>query len=112
MFFLSIAHPSEWDSESDSESEYDNEVNEKSEQEQIAEEELASDILPGAKITTFKGVRVSESIDPSKDNCFFKVRRENDSQQLFLHKQTACWLLSEDKTSLSSDRLSRVMQSK
>ena len=33
-----------------------------------------------------------------------------DGKERFMHKQTACWLLTEDRTSLPADRLQRVTQ--
>ncbi len=57
-------------------------------------------------------MRVKESIDPTQSDSFFKVRRENDTTDVYIHKQTAYWVLTNEKSSLSSDCLKRATQSK
>ena len=59
---------------------------------------------------SFKGMRVKESIDSTKANSYFKVKRTRDTVNVFIHKQTASWVLTTDKPSLSSERLQRVTQ--
>ena len=71
-----------------------------------------SHVLLDSSNASFRGMRVKESIDPSQNDSFFKVRRENDTTDVYVHKQTARWLLTSEKLSLSSDRLTRVTQSK
>jgi hypothetical protein len=57
---------------------------------------------------TFPGVRIFDSINPAKSSSYFKV--QIDRKRKFIHKQTACWLFTDDKKSLSADRLRRVIQ--
>ncbi|CAF4640590.1 unnamed protein product, partial [Rotaria socialis] len=56
----------------------------------------------------FSGVKVADKVEPHIEHSYFKVKFNHDTQ--FLHKQTACWLLTEEKSKLSNDRLLRVQQ--
>ncbi|CAF3797315.1 unnamed protein product [Rotaria sp. Silwood1] len=56
----------------------------------------------------FDGIKIVDSINPMLKHSYFKINI-NDKIK-YLHKQSACWLLSNTITRLSSDRLSRVMQ--
>ena len=58
--------------------------------------------------STFEGIRIRDHINPSLENSYFKIKLNDKSK--YLHKQSACWLLSNNITKLSSDRLSRVVQ--
>ena len=75
------------------------------------EEEFPQVTLDSSDVS-YEGMRIKESINPSESKQYFKVRRANGAGYVFLHKQTACWILFGDKPVLSSDRLSRVMQGK
>jgi hypothetical protein len=66
-----------------------------------------SDHLINASTTTFNGMRVFDSINPVLTKSHFTVSINGTKR--FLHKQTAAWFLSKNKSSLSSDRLKRVM---
>ncbi|CAF2386183.1 unnamed protein product [Rotaria sp. Silwood2] len=57
--------------------------------------------------THFHGMRVYDNI-PSQSKSYFCV--EIDGKKKFIHKQTACWLLTDEKASLSADRVKRVQQ--
>jgi hypothetical protein len=70
------------------------------------DEENLSSISASGK-THFHGMRVHDNI-PSQSNSYFCV--EIDGKKKFIHKQTACWLLTDQKSSLSSDRVKRVQQ--
>ncbi|CAF2664039.1 unnamed protein product [Rotaria sp. Silwood2] len=87
---------------------------EDAEEEDTDEDEVQdlSHVLLDSSNASFRGMRVKESIDPKQSDSFFKVRRENDTTDVYIHKQTACWVLTNEKSSLSSDRLKRVTQSK
>ncbi|CAF2007754.1 unnamed protein product [Rotaria magnacalcarata] len=65
------------------------------------------DIL-NSKKSDFNGIRIFDNINPDLKRSYFKVKI-NESIK-YLHKQSACWLLSNNITKLSNDRLSRVMQ--
>ncbi|CAF1168333.1 unnamed protein product [Rotaria sp. Silwood1] len=56
----------------------------------------------------FSGVKLVDKVQPHIEHTYFKVKLNHDTK--FLHKQTACWLLIEDKSKLSNDRLLRVQQ--
>jgi len=94
--------------ESDDEDEEESDI----EDEEEEEEEGLPHVLLDSSGASFKGMRVKESIEPTQSNSFFKVRRENDTADVYIHKQTACWILTNEKFSLSSDRLKRVTQTK
>jgi len=55
----------------------------------------------------FPGIRIFNSIERTKSSYYFKLRI--DGKEKFIHKQTACWLFTDDKKSLSADRLRRVI---
>ena len=57
----------------------------------------------------FTGMRVFDAIRPSLSKSYFIV--DIDKKQRYIHKQTACWLLTDAKANLSADRLKRVQQS-
>jgi len=52
----------------------------------------------------FTGTRISDSINPALKNSYFQVQINNKTK--FIHKQTACWLLTDKASRLSADRLS------
>ncbi|CAF2257375.1 unnamed protein product [Rotaria magnacalcarata] len=56
----------------------------------------------------FNGMRVTDTISSSLTNSYFCV--EIDNKKKYIHKQTACWLLTDNKANLSADRLKRVQQ--
>ena len=102
-------------SESEAQSEEENEEDE-NEEEQEATEEVGGDEASDDETTldevsniskkTFKGVRIYDSIDSTKARSFFIIKI--DGEEKFIHKQAAIWLLQEEKTFLSADRLQRV----
>ncbi|CAF1253288.1 unnamed protein product, partial [Rotaria magnacalcarata] len=57
----------------------------------------------------FDGMRVINSVSPALSDSYFSV--EIDGEKKYIHKQTACWLLTDSKDNLSADRLKRVQQS-
>ena len=58
--------------------------------------------------TNFNGIKIHNRIDPKMKDAYFQVKI--NSHQKFVHKQSACWLLTDSNNRLSNDRLSRVMQ--
>ncbi|CAF2052666.1 unnamed protein product, partial [Rotaria magnacalcarata] len=56
----------------------------------------------------FNGMTIVDNINPALRQSYFKVKINNNIK--YLHKQSACWLQSNQMKKLSSDRLSRVMQ--
>ncbi|CAF1253593.1 unnamed protein product [Rotaria sp. Silwood1] len=93
------------------EDEEDEDEEDEDEEDKDEEQDLSHVLLDSSNVS-FRGMRVKESIDPKQSDSFFKVRRENDTTDVYIHKQTACWVLTNEKSSLSSDRLKRVTQSK
>ncbi|CAF4041665.1 unnamed protein product [Rotaria magnacalcarata] len=71
------------------------------------EDNSDSECLSNVSNSTFRRMRIYDSIKPSVAQSYFKVTVNGQSK--YLHKQTARWLLTHDKSSLSSDRLKRVM---
>jgi hypothetical protein len=65
------------------------------------------DILNSTK-SDFNGIRVVDNINPDFRQSYFKVKINENIK--YLHKQSAWWLLSNNVTKLSSDRLSHVRQ--
>ncbi|CAF1358814.1 unnamed protein product [Rotaria sp. Silwood1] len=56
----------------------------------------------------FAGIKICSKVESDTEHCYFKVTINDDTK--YLHKQTACWLLTEEKSKLSNDRLLRVQQ--
>ena len=59
--------------------------------------------------SNFHGMRVFDTIPASLSSSYFRI--DADGHVKYIHKQTAAWLLADDKIYLSSDRLERVQQS-
>ena len=59
--------------------------------------------------TNFNSRKIHDHIQPSMNNSYFKVE-DQFCHQKFIHKQIACWLLTDRNNHLSNDRLSRVIQ--
>jgi hypothetical protein len=57
----------------------------------------------------FVGMKVLNTVQSHIEHSYFKVTINDDSK--YMHKQTACWLLTGEKSKISSDRLLRVQQS-
>ena len=70
------------------------------------DDDSPSNQLTNVSAATFKGMRVFDSINTALAKSYFIVNINGTRK--YLHKQTAAWLLSKDKVSLSSDRLKRV----
>ena len=103
-------YDSDFDSDSDdSTSEEDEEItgNNTDDEDSFDDDNDLSDNLVNISTSTFHGIRVFDSINPVLAKSYFTVNI-NDPKK-YLHKQTAAWLLSKDKPTLSSDRLKRVM---
>ena len=56
----------------------------------------------------FSGTRLFDSINQDLKDSYFKIELNNVVK--YMHKQTACWFLTEKNNHLSSDRLKRVME--
>ncbi|CAF2063098.1 unnamed protein product [Rotaria magnacalcarata] len=71
------------------------------------DEDCGSNHLFKVSSTTFQGMRVSDSINPTLAKSYFIVNI--NGTKIYLHKQTVAWLLSNNKSTYSSDRLKRIM---
>ncbi|CAF1409089.1 unnamed protein product [Rotaria sordida] len=103
----------EKDETSDSEDELDivlnSENNAESEDQQYETSCISSnEILNGLDGIKFSGMRVFDTVRPELAKSFFEV--EIGGKTKFVHKQTACWIFTENKPVLLNDRLTRVMQ--
>lgn len=58
--------------------------------------------------SNFHGMRIVDDVSSSLRSSYFQVNTDN--QVKYIHKQTACWLLTDNKADLSADRLKRVQQ--
>jgi hypothetical protein len=70
---------------------------------------LANDLSDVSR-QDFKGCRIYDRINLQNSDKYFRIRIGNSLK--YLHKQTACWMLTTNKARLSSDRLLRVQGSK
>ena len=77
-----------------------------SDNDQEDQEESDCECLSNVGDGEFRGMRLFDSVKPSVVQSYFKIAINGKTK--FLHKQTACWLLTQEKSSLSSDRLTRV----
>lgn len=57
----------------------------------------------------FRGMKIFDEIETCRRDSYFKLKI-NDNYK-YIHKQSACWLLTDKNVHLSNDRLSRVIQS-
>ena len=71
----------------------------------ISEEE--EDVLNSTK-SDLHGIRIIDNVNQDFRQSYFKVKVNENIK--FVHKQSACWLLSNNISKLSNDRLSRVRQ--
>lgn len=58
--------------------------------------------------TSFNGLNIKDSVPTHHEKSYFKIKINGINK--FLHKSTARYLLTTNTNSLSSDRLSRVIQ--
>lgn len=58
----------------------------------------------------FHGMRVVDEIPPHLKESYFKIHIHQ--QEKYIHKSTACWVLTDSCQKLSSDRTKRVTQAK
>lgn len=114
VFEYSDQSQKELDSESDSDDsiaqEEDLSDDEPYDEDLINDNEVLSTDSINISSSTYQGMRVFDTINPSLARSYFVINI--NGMKKFLHKQTAVWLLSKDKSTLSSDRLKRVMVNK
>ena len=66
------------------------------------------DTIHNVNISTNRGTRLVDNIKEEFAHSYFQVSINGDKK--YLHKQTACWLLTGKKSKLSHYRLLRVQQ--
>ena len=98
----------ELDATLDSESYIESEDQEFDDEDDDVSNVSSSEVFQGLQSATFSGMRVFDTVRPELAKSYFEVKI--NGKRKFIHKQTACWLLSENKTVLSNDRVTRVMQ--
>jgi len=76
--------------------------------EELSEDENYVPSISASSKSHFNGMRVFDTLSRSVSDSYFCV--EIDGKKKYIHKQTACWVLTDNKASLSSDRLKRVQQ--
>jgi len=97
----------------------DEEDNNDSTNDNLIDDKLANDFISDQEdddgddsLTTikanFNGMKICEGIEPHQQDSYFKV--QINGVQKYIHKQSACWLLTEKNIHLSTDRVSRVIQ--
>ncbi|CAF2099775.1 unnamed protein product [Rotaria magnacalcarata] len=72
------------------------------------EDNITANYLSNVSRQNFKGCRIFDKIDPQQIKKYFRI--SVDSSVKYIHKQSACWLLSTSKNRLSSDRLEHVKE--
>ncbi|CAF4823188.1 unnamed protein product, partial [Rotaria sp. Silwood2] len=98
------------DLDTDSDDETDNSIDEDVANDYESDEEV--DLydyhynIPNVNVSGNRGIRLIDNVKEELAHTYFKVKVKDVKK--YLHKQAACWLLQKDKTTLSSDRLSRV----
>ena len=103
-------YDSDFYSDSDESSSEDDEIDPNdSDQEQSFDDNGDGQLenLANVSTSTFEGMRIVDKINPALDKSYFVVGINGVKK--YLNKQTATWLLSKEKFTLSSDRLKRVM---
>ncbi|CAF1129265.1 unnamed protein product [Didymodactylos carnosus] len=105
-----LADQYESESDSDNETTTDNERHgdDKTESDCDSENETELNEVLRSKTKTFPGIRLLKTINPTLGDSYFDIKINVEHK--FLHKQTACWLLTDKNTRLSSDRLTRVVE--
>ena len=56
----------------------------------------------------FPGMRIFDNVQPHLRSSYFEVKVNSTTK--YVHKQFACWMLADNRSRLSNDRLSRVIQ--
>ncbi|CAM4930197.1 unnamed protein product [Rotaria socialis] len=92
----------------DSESDVDSEDQQYDDQQHEASTISSDGIFDDIDGIKFSGMRVFDKVRPELEKSYFEL--EIKRKKKFIHKQTACWILTENKSVLSNDRLTRVTQ--
>ncbi|CAF2975844.1 unnamed protein product [Rotaria sp. Silwood2] len=107
-------HSENWNEYSDDESDFEGENT--SDEFDVNTENSSDDEIEQLPINSsgntsqFKVVRIFNEIPNSQMISYFRIKL-NESDK-FMHKQIACWLLTDNKPTFSVDRLQRVQQAR
>lgn len=74
----------------------------------LADEEGSQEDSIRSQKTNFDRIRIYNDVATAKRDCYFKVHLNGSVK--YIHKQSACWLLTDNRSQLSNDRLCRVIQ--
>ena len=103
-------------SESDTDTEYEDDDNDNTVYDAMDEENLSEDSddesstynIQGVDQNSLRDVRVVDRVNSETASSFFKIHI--NGREKMMHKQTACWYLTEEKKSLSAGRGRRMME--
>ena len=103
---------SEFGLDNDDDEEDDHAIQKQSENDDIDSFNSDTDDNEDEKLKTVKssleGLRIHDTVPINQEQSYFKITLNGRTQ--YLHKQAACYLLTDDNATLSSDRLKRVIQ--
>ena len=61
-----------------------------------------------SKRSDFNGMKIVDNINLEQKTCYLKIKINGKVK--YIHKQTACWILTDENERLPADRLFRVMK--
>jgi hypothetical protein len=93
-------------SDDETESDIDNDLTYDYESDEEIDSDDNYDTIHNVNISTNHGISLVNNVKEEFAHNYFQVIINGDKK--YLHKQAACWLLQKHKSTLSSDRLSRV----
>jgi hypothetical protein len=95
--------------EANGKSEIDDDLSEENEDDDcpVDDEGNQDNRIRSAK-TNFTRMKILNDVQVSKRNSYFKVNINGSAN--YLYNQSACWLLTDNRSHLSNDRLARVIQ--
>ena len=85
-------------------------TDEEEEEEEDDEDNVLTKDLSVVERKNFEGCRIYDKINLKQAHKFFRIHIGTSTK--YVHKQTACWLLTKGKSRLSTDRLIRVRGSR
>ncbi|CAF5101510.1 unnamed protein product [Rotaria magnacalcarata] len=103
-----INQDSDVESDNETDNNMANDLASNSDSEEDLEFDDGFDSISNVTTSANRGVRLVDNVKEKFSQTYFRVTIKK--QNKFLHKQTACWFLEKDKSSLPADRLSRVQE--
>ncbi|CAF3688417.1 unnamed protein product, partial [Rotaria socialis] len=111
QFIKTILNDDEFEDDDDGLAAFDDEdqmLSSTFDEDEEREGNITANDLSNVSQQNFKGCRILKKINQQQINKYFRI--SVDSSVKYIHKQSACWLLSTSKNRLSSDRLERVKE--